>query len=95
MERSKKPTVKRAAPKKVVKQPKPTVEPVKIPEVNTPVQEPQIQTKERKKVQWKKLGASSYTTRDGQVVQSGETFYAYPEEIPMAFRDIIVPVIDV
>lgn len=51
--------------------------------------------KKRKLITWRKLGASDYTTKDGQVVKSGETFQAYPEDIPLAFRDLIVPVTEI
>lgn len=68
-------------------------EPQAVVVKTAPTEQPVV--KERKKIQWKKLGASSYTTKDGQLIQSGETFFAYPEDIPTAFRDVIVPVIDI
>ena len=28
---------------------------------------------------------------DGRIVRKGETFYAYPEDVPQAFRDTVKP----
>lgn len=46
------------------------------------------------KILWKKNGGGSAILRiDGNKrrIKPGETFLAYPEEIPLAFRDVIVP----
>ena len=44
---------------------------------------------------WKKLGGGSLHVNIGgkvQIIKPGQTFYALEDEIPLSFRDTIVPV---
>ena len=47
-----------------------------------------------KKVRWKKIGGGSFHMVDEQgkqrIIKPGQTFAAYPHEIPQAFRDVVV-----
>jgi hypothetical protein len=45
-----------------------------------------------KKIKWKRIGGGSHRLPNGTLVESGVPFDATPEEIPKAFRDVIVPV---
>ena len=46
------------------------------------------------KVRWKKLGGGSFHMTDSngkqRIIKPGQTFSAYPHEIPQAFRDVVV-----
>ena len=42
-------------------------------------------------VQFVKKGKGMLRLKNGQVVKENEFFYAYPEDIPNAFRDSVVP----
>ena len=44
------------------------------------------------KTKWKKLGGGSFRLRSGRIIKPNQTFDASPDEIPAAFRDIVVPV---
>lgn len=44
------------------------------------------------KVEFVKQGKGMLRLKNGKVVKSGERFFAYPEDIPEAFRDTIKPV---
>jgi len=52
--------------------------------------------KKEERVRWRKIGGGSHVLRrrDGQKkrIKKNEIFKAYPDEIPEAFRDVIVPV---
>lgn len=45
-----------------------------------------------KKVLYRKLGGGTFRTKTGKIVKPRENFRAYPEDIPAAFKDVIVPV---
>lgn len=53
-------------------------------------------TKENKDaILWKKVGGGSFHANIGgklQIVKPGQEFYATEDEIPLSFRDMIVPV---
>lgn len=44
------------------------------------------------KIKWKKLGAGSFRMTSGRVIKQNQVFEATPEEIPLGFRDVVVPV---
>lgn len=44
------------------------------------------------KVRFHKYGGGSFRLADGKIIKPGQTFSAYPSEIPEAFRDQIRPV---
>ena len=43
------------------------------------------------KILWKKLGAGSFRMENGRIIKPNQTFRASLEEIPAAFRDVVVP----
>jgi hypothetical protein len=43
------------------------------------------------KIRWKHTGGGILRLRDGRVIKPGETFLAYPNDVPEAFRDTIKP----
>ena len=45
------------------------------------------------KVRYKKLGRGSLRM-NGKIIKPGEIFYAYPDQIPTTFKDIIIPLDD-
>lgn len=46
------------------------------------------------KVRWLKTGGGSLRLKTGKIIKPNEKFSACPEEIPEAFRDIVVPIGD-
>jgi len=46
------------------------------------------------KVRWKKTGGGSFRMADEKgnqrIIKPGQTFSAYPHEIPQAFRDVVI-----
>ena len=45
-------------------------------------------------IRWRKEGGGSFRTKingKDRIIKPGETFRALPEEIPLAFRDVVVP----
>ena len=44
------------------------------------------------RIRWKKIGGGSLRFLPNRIIKPGQIFEAYPEEIPKAFRDIVVPV---
>ena len=48
-----------------------------------------------KKVRWKKIGGGSFHMTDEKgnhrIIKPGQTFTAYPCEIPQAFQDVVIP----
>ena len=46
---------------------------------------------QRKKIRWKKLGGGSFRFKDGRVIRRDEIFMASIDDIPEAFRDVVVP----
>ena len=45
-----------------------------------------------KKIRWRKLGSGSFRMRDGRIIKQNQIFEATVDDIPMPFRDIVVPV---
>jgi hypothetical protein len=43
------------------------------------------------KIRWKNTGGGNLYLRDKRKILPGETFLAYPREVPMGFRDTIKP----
>lgn len=69
--------------------------------------EPQVELKENeiqkqkkldliipKPIRWKKIGSGGFLFKN-RYIKPGQTFIATVEEIPLAFRDVIVPIEDV
>jgi hypothetical protein len=50
-----------------------------------------VENVERAKVKYKKIGGGSLRL-GGKIIKPGETFKAYPEDIPVSFRDLVIPV---
>lgn len=48
-----------------------------------------VQNTEEEKVRWKKLGGGSFRMGN-KIIKPGETFWAFPSEIPKPFRDVVV-----
>jgi len=46
---------------------------------------------EEGKVKFRKIGAGSLRLPNMRYIRSGDVFEAYPDEIPLAFRDVIIP----
>jgi hypothetical protein len=46
------------------------------------------------KISWKKVGRGSFRLNN-RIIKPGEVFKAYPDEIPQAFRDSIIPLDDI
>jgi hypothetical protein len=44
------------------------------------------------KIRWKKLGGGSFRMGNGRIIKPNQVFEATPEEIPIGFRDVVVPV---
>ena len=42
------------------------------------------------KVRWKKIGGGSFRIGN-RIIKPGESFSAFPSEIPKAFRDVVIP----
>jgi hypothetical protein len=68
----------------------------KAVKIDPPIQPLQSQGEELKPIvdpppQWKKLGGGTLRLASGETIRPGHTFRAYPYEIPMAFRDVVVP----
>ena len=49
-----------------------------------------VQNAEESKVRWKKVGGGSFRMGN-RIIKPGESFWAYPREIPKAFRDVVIP----
>jgi hypothetical protein len=49
-----------------------------------------VQNAEEGKVRWKKAGGGSFRMGN-KIIKPGETFWAFPGEIPKAFRDVVIP----
>jgi hypothetical protein len=49
-------------------------------------------TEQRKKVLYRKIGRGSFRTKARKIVKPNETFLAFPEDIPEAFKDTVRPV---
>lgn len=45
-----------------------------------------------RKIKWKKIGTGTHRFPDGTEIRPGGIFEAHPDEVPLAFRDVIVPV---
>jgi hypothetical protein len=43
------------------------------------------------KIKWLKKGGGSFRMADGKIIKPNQTFMAAPEEIPVGFRDVVVP----
>ena len=50
-----------------------------------------VEGEERAKVKYKKIGGGSLRL-GGKIIKPGEVFKAYPEDIPVGFRDLVIPV---
>lgn len=48
------------------------------------------QTGNEGKSRWKKIGGGSFRL-PGKIIKPNEIFYAYPNEIPKGFRDVVIP----
>lgn len=46
---------------------------------------------EPKKVKFRKIGGGSFRMANGKIIKPGQVFEAFPEQIPGAFRDVVVP----
>jgi hypothetical protein len=44
------------------------------------------------KIKWRKLGGGSFRMKSGKIIKPNQVFEASLDEIPAAFRDVIVPV---
>jgi len=44
------------------------------------------------KVKWRKTGGGSFRMVNGRIIKQNQVFLARPEDIPMGFRDIVIPV---
>lgn len=44
------------------------------------------------RVKWQKNGGGFFVIPGKQIIKPGQVFWAFPEEIPAAFRDQVVPV---
>lgn len=42
-------------------------------------------------IDWRKIGGGSFRMKSGRIIKPNEKFKARPSEIPMAFRDVVVP----
>ena len=51
-----------------------------------------MERKRKQKVLFRKIGGGSFRTKKGKIIKPNETFLAYPEDIPDAFKDTIIPV---
>ena len=47
-------------------------------------------TKTVKRVRWRKVGRGSFRLANRRIIKPNQTFFADPEEIPEAFRDVVV-----
>ena len=45
------------------------------------------------KTKWRKVGGGTFRMGKNRIIKPNQTFMAHPDEIPMPFRDVIVPVI--
>jgi hypothetical protein len=45
---------------------------------------------ERKPIRWKKVGGGSFSLNN-RFIKPGQIFLAFPEEIPVQFRDLVIP----
>jgi hypothetical protein len=68
-------------------------ETLKMPE--TDKETDTIEQKKRKKIRYRKIGGGSFRTKQGRIIKPNQTFYAYPEDIPKGFKDVIRPVDEV
>ena len=44
------------------------------------------------KVKWRKIGGGTFRMSKNRIIKQNQTFMARPDEIPMQFRDVVVPV---
>ena len=42
-------------------------------------------------IRWKKTGGGSFRMRSGKIIKPGQIFTATEDEIPVAFRNVIIP----
>jgi len=50
-----------------------------------------VQDHEEGAVRWRKVGGGSFRMRNGKIIKPNQVFWATPEEVPMGFRDTIIP----
>lgn len=46
---------------------------------------------EQGKIRWKKIGGGSFRMQSGRIIKPQEVFTASEDEIPKAFRDVVIP----
>lgn len=46
---------------------------------------------ERTTIRWKKIGGGSFRMASGKIIKPGQVFTAREDEIPTAFRNVVVP----
>lgn len=46
------------------------------------------------KIRWRKTGGGSFRMGSGKIIKPGQVFTARLDEIPVAFRDVIMPLDD-
>lgn len=44
-----------------------------------------------KKIKWKKIGGGSFRMGNRRIIKPGQEFLACEHEIPLGFRDVIIP----
>lgn len=42
-------------------------------------------------VRWRKTGGGSFRMGNGRIIKPNQVFWAAPEDIPKAFRDVVIP----
>lgn len=44
------------------------------------------------RIRWRKTGGGSFRMKNGKIIKPNQVFLAHPDDIPEAFRDVIVSV---
>lgn len=47
---------------------------------------------QQQKVRWRKTGGGSFRLASGKIIKQNQIFDAFPHEIPLSFRDTVVPI---
>ena len=45
----------------------------------------------RREIHWQNVGGGTLRYVRGKMIKPGEKFKAYPDEVPLSFRDVIIP----
>ena len=50
-----------------------------------------VDTEKEERVKWKKVGGGTFRMASGKIIKQNQTFWARIDDVPIGFRDTIVP----